>query len=147
MEKIRFKIILLGLLFYISPKVSLAQCDEDDFMDECATRIDKFVFAKSFDINNDLSKKSDGKVEYSYVFSKGTSYSITVCDLNQNGNRMIVDLYDRNRKFVASSYSKRTKKYYPKITYPCNATGVYYLKYRFEGGKPSCGVSIIGFKK
>jgi hypothetical protein len=91
-------------------------------------------------------KKTD-KVEYSYVFSKGSTYMIIACDQQKEGERMIVNLYDRNHKLIVSSYNKKTKTFYPDIIYPCSATGVYYMEVTFEGSKGGCGVTILGFKK
>lgn len=140
------KNILFLLMLFLSCIKAGAQCDDEKFLDNCAALLDKFVFVKSFNIEQVKSKAGEG-IEYSYVLSKGTSYLITICDQAENGNRLILELYDRNRKLIVSSYNKKDKKYYPKIAYPCAATGVYYLKYRFEGNKESCGVSILGFDK
>jgi len=136
------KFIFLFLIFFI-PVGAYAQCDSDAFLDNCASKLEAFTFIKAF---NTTIKKSD-PVEYSYVFSKGSTYMIVVCDQNISGNRMIVNLYDRNRKLIASSYNPKTKTYYPDLIYPCSATGVYYLGVSFESSKGGCGVSILGFKK
>jgi hypothetical protein len=119
-----------------------AQCDSDDFMDDCAELLDEFNFIKAYDFENDK-----GGGSYSYVFSKGSMYKIIICDENIEGNRMVIKLLDRNRRMIASNYSARSKKYYPSIKYPCSATGVYYIEYSFEGGKASCGMNILGFSK
>jgi hypothetical protein len=135
----------LAILFIASlPVVSNAQCDDEDFMDDCAELLGEYMFVKSFNVEH---SKQDQESEFSYVFSKGTSYVITICDQNTGTDKMVVELYDRNRKLVASNYLKTKKTFYPKIGYPCQATGVYYMKYKFKSGEPSCGVSIIGFKK
>lgn len=138
-------IFLLPFVF-LSSLISKAQCEDEKFLDNCAAMLDKFVFIKAFNIDADKGKAGEG-TEFSYVLSKGTTYMITICDKAENGNRLILELYDRNKKLIASSFNKKDKKYYPKIGYPCAATGVYYLKYRFEGSKEGCGVSILGFDK
>lgn len=125
---------------------SWSQCTDEDFLDGCASLLDTYTFVKSFNVNME-GTKGGAEQSFSYVFSKGTTYMITVCDQNSAGKKMIVELYDRNRKLVGISYNKKTKKHYTKIEYPCLATGVYYLKYKFEDEKASCGVSILGFKK
>lgn len=137
--------LIIGIVFSYSSQ-SYAQCQGEKFLDGCASLLGDYVFVKSFEIGENRIKKA-GFIEYSYVLSKGTSYVITVCDEAQPGGKMIVELYDRNRKKIASSYSKKTKKHYPKIGYSCTATGVYYLKYTFEKNKANCGVSILGFSK
>ena len=137
-------LVFAFVILFTNPFVTNAQCDDEDFLDDCAEMLGEYVFVKSFNIEQ---SKQNEITEYSYVFSKGTSYVLTICDQNSGEDKMIVELYDRSRKLVASNYDKRSKKFYPKIGYPCSATGVYYMKYKFKSGKPSCGVSIVGFKK
>ena len=138
------------LLFFIAicSVRSYAQCDDDDFLDNCATLLDDYTFIKSFNI--ELAGKAGDEsniTELSYVFSKDHSYVLTACDLASTGGaKLIVELYDRNHKLVASSYSRSTKKSFPKIGYSCSATGVYYIKAYFEDNKNGCGVTILGFK-
>lgn len=136
------KIILL-LTVIMSSASSFGQCDSDEFLDNCAANLETYTFIKAFNVS---MKKSD-KVEYSYVFSKGSSYMIIVCDQNVPGKKMIVNLYDRNHKLIVSSYNRKTKSYYPSLVYPCSATGVYYMEATFEDSKGGCGVCILGFKK
>lgn len=139
--KINRKILFMGLM--LLPGYIFAQCDSDAFLDNCASRLETYTFIKAF---NTTLKKSE-KTEYSYVFSKGSNYMVIVGDLKIAGERMIVTLYDRNHKLIASSYNAKTKTYYPDLLYPCSATGVYYMEVTFEGPKGGCGVCILGFKK
>lgn len=113
-------------------------CEDEDFLDECAEVIDGYKFLKA----NTISIEDGGEVEYKSVFSKGSTYMLTAC--NGGSGSMKVTLYDRDKKKVMSNLIQN--QYYPSITYPCNATGVYYLKYEFTSGS-GCGVGIIGFKK
>lgn len=121
-----------------------AQCSSDAFMDNCSNALDDFNFIKSFEYSN---PKGGAKAEYSYVFSKGSTYRIVVCDENIAGNKMIISLYDRNHKLIASNFDKASKKVFPALTYPCSATGVYYIEYSFQGDKAKCGINILGFTK
>jgi len=94
--KIKKIIFFLGIMFlqaYI-----YAQCDSDAFLDNCASRLETYTFIKAF---NTTLKKSE-KTEYSYVFSKGSNYMVIVGDLKIAGEKMIVTLYDRNHKLIAS---------------------------------------------
>ena len=140
MKILRF-LILSGFLAF--PGLIYAQCDSDSFLDNCASRLETFTFIKAF---NTSLKKAE-KTEYSYVFSKGSNYMIIVGDLDIAGERMIINLYDRNHKLIASRFNAKTKSYYPNLEYPCSATGVYYMEVTFEGPKGGCGVCILGFKK
>ena len=122
---------------------AFGQCQSDEFLDNCASKLESFTFIKAF--NSSMTKA--GKEEFSYVFSKGSNYLIIVCDQNKPGERLIISLYDRNRKLIASTYNSATKTYYPDLLYPCTATGVYYLEAKLEGSKGGCGVTILGFMK
>lgn len=126
-------------------------CEQDAFLDECASRLEDFNFLKAYRLNvSNLKKGKDSKkASYSYVFSKNSTYIITVCSGSeeQNGTQMVANLYDRNKKLIASSYDRRKRKHYPAIAFKCTATGVYYLEYTFIGEGDGCGVSILGFKR
>lgn len=121
-----------------------AQCSSDAFLDNCSSALEEFTFIKSFNYEN---PKGGKKNEYSYVFSKGSMYRVVVCDENIADNKMIISLYDRNHKLIASSFDKKSKKHYPSLNYPCSATGVYYIEYTFQGDKAKCGINILGFSK
>lgn len=138
--------LLAGLLMFLGVLTYAQQCEDESFRDGCAQLLGDYTFVKSFEIDESRMKKT-GVIEYSYVLSKGTNYVITGCDQAKPGGRLIVELFDRNRKLIASSYDKRSKKHYPKLGYNCTATGVYYLKYHFEKDKADCGISVLGFSK
>src|SRR5688572_27681618 len=76
------------------------KCDPDALLKKNAEALDDFVFIKAFPI--EVSKSGD-KAEYSYVLSRGISYRIVVCDEQEEGKRMIVNLLDRNRKLIATN--------------------------------------------
>jgi hypothetical protein len=142
MKSAYFKIVVLSLcsFFLFTAQVD---CDDDNFLDNCASQIAGYKFLKANKVSIS-GGKSGQAVELSSVFSNGSTYILTACG---GGTNMIVTLYDRNRKLIMSNYNKSTKKFYPSINYKCTATGVYYFKYEFEGGGAGCGVGIIGFKQ
>jgi hypothetical protein len=131
----------LGILTISS--TSGPECGSDEYLDRFAPALGDYTFIKVFNVQID---KMDAKSEFSYVFSKGSNYRIVIGDLNEQGNKMVVNFYDRNRKLVASNYVKSTRKFYPSINYTCSATGVYYVEASFENGKTGCGINILGFK-
>lgn len=131
---------ILFLFFLISGITkSFAQCDDEDFLDNCAEKLEDYTFIKSFEHND---TKGGQKSEFSYVFSKDHNYVLTSCD---PANKLIVNLYDRNKKLVATN--KSGGKFFTKIGYQCTATGVYYIETLLDGGAKGCGISILGFKK
>lgn len=136
-----FSILLLLTGFLFVPVFNLrAQCNDEDFMDNCAELLDNYTFIKSFEHSD---SKGGAKSENSYVFSKDHSYIITICD--QGSAKLIVNLYDRNRKLISSN--KASGKYFNKLVYQCTTTGVYYIESYLDNNSKGCGLSILGFKK
>lgn len=121
------------------------QCSSDSFYDDCSTHLGNALLIKAFNIESASFNKGENYTTYNYVFSKGTTYIITSCDVENNN--MIIELYDRNKNLIVSNYDKNSRKFYKKIAYPCAATGVYYLKYKFKKNTNGCGISMLGFTK
>ena len=121
-----------------------AQCNADSYTEECLSKLQPgFTFLKSFKVDGQGGAKS--KVEYSYVFSKDTQYYINVCAEGEGTDGIVVTMYDSNRKLVATNYANG--KFFPGIVYPCNATGIYYISFTFNGSSNYCGGSVLGFKR
>lgn len=123
---------------------TFAQCNTDELCNSCVPKLGDtgFNFLKTYKINGE---KDLTKVEYSYVFAKGTQYMITLCDQNVSGNTIMITIYDAQRNKVANN--KINGKLLSAVAYPCNATGIYYLQYSFEGSSSRCGGSALGFKR
>jgi len=141
MKKVIFlSLIVIGAYF----QQGFAQCNPDELCNACVPKLSEagFNFLKTYKIvgESDLTK-----VEYSYVFTKGTQYMISLCDQNATGNTIMVTIFDAERNKVANN--KVNGQLLPAIAYPCNATGIYYLQFTFEGGGLRCGGSALGFKK
>lgn len=143
MKKIVIFILLASCSMIIFAFLPSKTCYEELFQKNCDA-LEPYTFIKSFPI--EINKQGQ-KFEYSYVFSKDSEYRVVIGDTKEVGKRMIVNFYDRNKKFVASNYVKQSKKFYSSINYLCTATGVYYVEASYEGDKPGCGVNILGFKK
>jgi hypothetical protein len=142
----RYKIIFIivsGMLLF--PLVTFGQCSTDDYLDKCASELGTYNYIKSFSVDVKSSKKN--KSEYSYVFSKGSSYLLIGCDENVIGGKMIISLFDRNHILISCTYDETNNKYFSKLQYSCSSTGVYYIKVTFNQAKKGCGLCIIGFNK
>lgn len=135
-------ILMTGILFSFNLKAQ--SCGTDAFLDKCAPSLGDYTFIKSFMVDVD---KEGEKKEVSYVFSKGSTYRIVICDEEVKGKEMKVKLFDRNKKTIASNYLSSSRKYFPVLNYTCTATGVYYVESSFKSGKKGCGVIILGFTK
>src|SRR6478609_1555080 len=141
MKKLFFFVLSICL---ISASEGIGQCNAENLSTQCIPKlVGGFNFLKSYKIDGAGGTKP--KVEYSYVFTKGTQYMINICAPTQPTDGIIVSLYDANRNKVASS--KLDNQYISAIAYPCNATGVYYIQYTFDKPSSYCGGSALGFKR
>ncbi len=135
-------VVFIFFLFFLSGSESLAQCNAENLSTECIPKLGSgFNFLKSYKVE----KGGKEYVEYSYVFTKGTQYMINICAPNQDADGIIVTLEDAERRKVASS--KVDDQYIAAIAYPCNKTGIYYIKYTFDDAASYCGGSALGFKR
>jgi hypothetical protein len=139
-----------NLLFFVLSAMLLSasdvtgQCNSENLSNQCIPKLATgFNFLKSYKIDGEGGAKD--KVEYSYVFTKGTQYMINICASGQNTDGIVVSLFDSNRNKVATS--KINGQFISAIAYPCNATGIYYIQYTFDGSSSYCGGSALGFKR
>ncbi|MEM9856255.1 MAG: hypothetical protein AAF843_02800 [Bacteroidota bacterium] len=143
MKKAINSILIVGMLMAFSGPSS-AQCDSETFTSGCIPKLASgFNFLKSYKIDGQGGTKT--KVEYSYVFTKGTQYMINVCATGESTDGIVVSLFDSNRNKVVSS--KVNDQYISAIAYPCNTTGIYYIQYTFDESTQFCGGSALGFKR
>jgi hypothetical protein len=122
-------------------------CATEEFEKKCTEKISKlgFTFLKSYKIDGETSNKT--KIEYQYIFTQGSNYAIAIASKDEENKGLILNLYDSNRKLVASNFNSENKKYLAGISYACNTTGIYYLSFSFDGAKDKCAASVLGFKK
>ena len=129
-------------VFVLSGFNAEAQCNAETLSTQCIPKLASgFNFLKSYKVE----KGGKEYVEYSYVFTKGTQYMINICAPGQNSDGIIVTLEDSDRNKVASS--KVEEQYISAIAYPCNKTGIYYIRYTFDDASSYCGGSALGFKR
>jgi hypothetical protein len=134
---------VLGLALAVTG-VTRAQCDPDQHTNACIPKLSTgFNFLKSYKIDGEGGGKE--KVEYSYVFTKGTQYMINLCSGGESPDGIVINLFDAQRNKVASS--KINGQFITAINYPCNTTGIYYIQYTFDTSTEYCGGSALGFKR
>lgn len=146
--KIFSNFIFLLVVVLIAQKTS-AQCGVTKLVDSCSVMPKEFMFSKSRVIEIKNKKDAKGAI-YSMILTKGQNYLITICEGGKSFNkgRMVIDLLDAKDRLITSSYDPKQKKYYNKIVFNCNASGMYYLAYGFDGPENiGCGVSSIGIEK
>jgi len=141
------KNLVLVLLLMIASGASqelIGQCDPDHFSNACIPKLaEGYNFLKTYRIDGEGGARE--KIEYSYVFTKGTHYMINLCSHGGNVDGIVVSLFDSGRNKVATS--KVNDEFTSAIVYPCNATGIYYIQYTFDGSTTKCGGSALGFKR
>lgn len=140
----RYFFLILCLLV-ASASTTQAQCNPEIFTQTCTPKLTStgFNFLKSYKIDGDGGNKE--KVEYSYVFTKGTQYMINICANGENTDGIVVSLFDGSRNKVATN--KIDNQTVSAIQFPCNATGIYYIQYTFDKPSAFCGGSSLGFKR
>jgi hypothetical protein len=142
MKKLIFALGIILLTTSISQ--SYAQCNTEKHVEACIPKLQSgFTFLKSYNIDGQGGAKN--KVEYSYVFTKGATYQIRICNDGEGTDGIVLTLYDSNRNSVASTkYEGSTLS---SIAFPCQVTGIYYITFTFEGSSNYCGGSVLGFKR
>ncbi len=132
------------LSFVLSSTNSLcAQCNTESYIEKSIKKIQPqgFTFVKSYPIAGKEGKK------FSYVFSSGSTYVISLSNADANTKGFYVTLYDVNKKPMVVSHIEG--KYYPSINFPCKMTGVYYMEFTFANNdtKDFCAAAVLGVKK
>lgn len=143
MKKLVAAFTLFLVLAAFGSSQVIGQCDTEGLSNACIPKLATgFNFLKSYKIDG----VEKDKIEFSYVFTKGTQYMINLCPPGATNDGLIVSLFDSNRNKVATS--KINGEFVSAIAYPCNATGIYYIQYTFDNGNTTkCGGSALGFKR
>ncbi|MGB3851236.1 MAG: hypothetical protein WA958_14800 [Tunicatimonas sp.] len=137
-------IISTALIALLVNVQASAQCSPSQYTEACIPQLaEGFNFVKSYEINGEGGAKD--KIEYSYVFAKGTQYFLNICAAGESTDGIVVSLYDSSRKKVGTSFANGN--FNRGIIYPCNATGIYYITFTFDGSSNYCGGAVLGFKR
>jgi len=134
---------ILTILFILFCLLSFSQ---DKIIDSCNVLSKDYIFSKSRVVEAKNKKQAESAV-YSVILSKGTTYVFTACKRTDSKSDMEVQLLDSKDRIMLTNYSAEKGKYYEKVTFNCNASGTYYLKYIFDiHNLPGKGVSTMGYK-
>ncbi len=144
MKKTILAIATLFLSLGVLSPLSFAQCNAMQHKKACTAQLaDGFTFIKSY-VLEEGKINANGEIEYSFVFSKGTLYMLTLANSAGEAKGVEITLYDPARKKLVSNFDGTN--YHP-IGYPCRATGVHYMTFKFKDGETPCGLSVLGFKR
>ncbi|MGD1842595.1 MAG: hypothetical protein ACFB0B_17130 [Thermonemataceae bacterium] len=141
------KILALGAVFTLLMATNVqAQCDVSAYTRKCVQFLKPkgFQFLKSYKIDGKNGNRET--VRYSYVFSRGTTYLITLANAEQDTKGVKLTLLSPSKQVMTSSYSSVAKKNFP-IQLKCQRTGIYYLNFEFDQGSDYCAASVLGFKR
>lgn len=139
-------ITLIILSLFATTELSFGQCDAMSNKDKGVGQLsDDFTFIKSYLLDGG-KENAKGEIEYSFVFSKGTSYMLTLVNNLGQSDNIEVKLYDPTHKLLVTNYDKKSDQYLP-VVYPCKSTGVHYMTFKFSKDTEKCGLSVLGFKR
>ena len=108
-----------------------------------------YTFVKSFSIDGRRGERP--VVEYTAVFSEGTSYKLVVLDRANHFDasknaEIIATVYNHKREEIATT--QIDSKVTDSLTFTCPKQGIYYIRFTFATGSQSyCGKAILSFKK
>jgi hypothetical protein len=142
MKKLAFTFLFISTFAANSNELVDQNCNSENLATACIPKLSTgFNFLKSYKVDG----ATKDKVEYSYVFTKGTQYMINLCANGTTSEGVTVSLFDKERNKVATS--KIDGQLLSAIAYPCNATGIYYIQYTFDETSSHCAGSALGFKR
>jgi hypothetical protein len=120
-----------------------AQNKENNQSGDCTAQITPGMnFIKKYVIDTEGGLKS--KIEYSYVFTRGTTYTLHVCSKGDVSGRIPeICIYDSKRNKVATN--KVEGGIFSAITFKCSSSGIFYLQYILDKSTPYNGESILSF--
>mgnify|MGYP006266950665 CR=1 FL=1 len=138
-------LVILSVFFSLvwANQEAQAQCDTGTLTSIALSKLDNYTFVKSYRIDGRSGRRKT--IEYTCVFSKDTDYRIRIASKDGGANGIIATLYDSKRNQVGTSFIN--KKFLNGITYKCEATGIYYLKFEFRDSKNYCGAAVLGFHR
>lgn len=138
--------IIILFLTSASTLSSFGQCNPQSHKEFCIGQLSSgYTYIKSFPIEK-VNTNANGEIEYSFVFSKGTNYMLTISDKNNEAKNIEIILYDPQHKKLISNFDKKSGGFFP-IQYTCSNTGVHYMTFKYHGNDDQCGLSILGFKR
>lgn len=106
---------------------------------------DEFSFIKPLKLGRNIYTDHKYDFEQTCVFSKDTHYQITLAEEGEPKDYQLkATLYDVDRKVIMTTEVNGVLK--RKMTYYCQATSIYYLKYEWKT-IPFKGVAGMGFRR
>ncbi len=138
------KVLFLAIFLLIWTESSVhAQCSCDKYTQKGIKMLSQehegFTYLKSYEVSTAEGKK------FSYIFTQGTNYLFTLANNDAHTKGFFVSIYDSNDNLITTSHLNG--KFYPTIQFQCKGTGVYKLKFSFEGTSDHCASAVLGMKR
>ena len=130
------------LIFSFSFSCLRAQCDATRLINDQMGQLDDYNFLKGYKFVDPKPTTN----EFSYVFTKGTTYQITLCLEDRKKRDVEMVILDRTRTLVASNIANKSKKKNI-LEFTCSTSGIYYMRYDFKEETNFCGASVLAFKR
>lgn len=143
----RKKVYLLFCLLTIS--LTIFAQENDPLVSNCLKHAGTNArYLKDFRI--ELGKATiPGELRYKTNMSlwKNTRYRFTLCNSDESGGQLILNVKDDSNTVVASSVDQKSGKTYTFVDLLCNKSGIYQLCFDFEGGKKGSGIGVVSMIK
>ncbi|MDX2306365.1 MAG: hypothetical protein NW226_26385 [Microscillaceae bacterium] len=131
-----------ALLMLLAFDIVFAQCDPEFLKQKGIKKLSEesgYTFLKSYVVDDPKGKK------YSYIFSQGANYMITLANYNPDNKGVYITIYDSNNQKIASSFTEG--KFFPAIAFTCHRTGIYQMHFSFEDTNKFCAAGVLGMKR
>lgn len=139
-KTMKLALVLLLIFSSITFLKAQSQCNPEQYTEKGIKKLEQgYTFLKSYPISGENGK------QYSYIFSQGTSYLITLANNATDSKGIYITLYDSENREIASSY--QNGKFYPAVAFNCSKTGIYHLKFTFQGSKDHCAAGVLAMKR
>src|SRR5690349_4796932 len=108
MKKIVLTLVVFAAIL-MKASMASAQCDADTYTNKLIEKLPQgYAFLKSYKIDGENGAKD--KLEFPYIFSKDSNYMITLGNKELELKGVLLNLYDSNRKLVATNQDPGSKK-------------------------------------
>jgi hypothetical protein len=136
------KVLGCVLLIFVSLQCIYAQCNTQQFAEKGIKKLSEaggYTFLKTYPVEGQTGK------QYSYIFSNGTKYLITLANNQIDAKGVYIKILDANKQEVVSSMIGN--KSYPAISFIPHKTGIYYLLFAFDNTRNYCAAGVLGMKR
>lgn len=135
-------IILILCFAFLAFEVFAQGCDGELLSNLALQEMPEgYTLIRSFKIDGRCAGRKD--IEYTCVFSAGTTYVINIKSADGKAKGIVATLFNDKRQEVATSYHQ--KRFDEKLSFDCPKVGIYYLRFDFKNNERRCGGAVLSF--